>query len=105
MSDYTHADLLAAVGKAREGWKSSGSIGTDMALDYSRSDHCDDLEALLRWHAPEEGPTGEPRELRYANGRVSLICSTCAGGGGMNADWPCADVRRAIDRLTAWGAL
>jgi hypothetical protein len=79
MSDFTHADLLAACQRARvkgHGWVSVDTI--------ARNAHVDDIEARLALH------------VQSVDGK----CGDCCHYG-----WPCPVVRIDADRLRTWGAL
>jgi hypothetical protein len=86
----THAEVLAAIDKARR--TSEGKYGL-IAQDWldDRSAHCDDLRATAERHAPSSIYAGE----------CSAHRATSTGG----THWPCADYQQVIDRLTGWGVL
>jgi len=85
MSDTpTHAEVLAAIDKARY----SFPLPT-----RDRADHCDDLRAIAERHAPDIITTGGVFH--------EALCEYCS----MMEPWPCPDVQQIIDRLTGWGVL
>jgi hypothetical protein len=82
----THADVLAAIDKARP------PLLSPTASEERLAAHCDDLRATAERHVPY-------MDTFDVEVPVHACCDVCL------EDWPCPDYQRVIDRLTAWGAL
>lgn len=92
MSDYTHADLRAAINGA---W-----VATDLTChdrghppgcccSLMAEDHLDTLRAVLDLHQPTP---------------VQSVCPWCVGYDSYNVDWPCPTVQIVADALRKMGA-
>lgn len=96
MSNFTDADVLAAIDKARQNPEAHDPDGPFFRWAMARNSHCDDLRATAERHAPvfivnTDPPVAECRH-DWARGCDRL-------------QWPCDDYRQVIDRLTGWGVL
>jgi hypothetical protein len=98
----THAEVLAAIDKARDIGHSRDCEaarfhpGSCDCEHHERGSHCDDLRATAERHAQQKWAT-DPDGPGY--------CDTCVSPISGTVMWPCADAQQVIDRLTSWGVV
>jgi len=88
----THADLLAAIDKARADETTATTAALGLRGNDERNAHLDTLRAILDLHQPYDAEVG-------VVGGPDWCCVK------ERVHWPCASVQVVADALTRMGAL